>query len=175
MAWTVPATAVPGQLDADFWNEQVRDNLLYTLPGRADDVGQYPVSTGLNTYELRKVSSISTGSGSPVTVPPNTSWTPINVELTPDTGDTVLVFWASYMIISANHTDAACGVRVNGDDPDDGSALVIDGVDAANATRHAAMRVVTGLTPGPNTFSVVGSAGSGSCDFHSVELIIIPL
>lgn len=180
MAWTAPMTAVANNVftAADF-NTYVRDNLLETMPAKATEAGQYFVSDGPHSLVARKPKSASTSSAQNITG--GIGWVDVTgASVTVTTGDVALVHFAARMEMDATDRAGQCSVRVSGAStltPDDHTSRIIwDSVNAGQNSRQGSWGRLVGLTPGSNTFHLVGVTASGvTLNVSHAHLIVIPL
>lgn len=178
MAWTAPMTAIAGSVfTAAQWNTYIRDNLMETEVGRAQTVSGYLVSSGYNQLSERTAQTAFPNSTVTTTetsyADPEEAPGPAITAIT-DTHAIVGVYgagrttggtaaWISYAVEGASSIE-----------PSDGFAVQFHTV-TNDSWRGSAVNMITGLTPGSNTFTVkyrVSTSGTGT--FSSVRLTVIP-
>jgi hypothetical protein len=175
MAWTTPLTAVANAvLTAAQWNASVRDNLLETAPAKFTAAGQLFVSTGANAGATRTpVTSIvsasqTTTSGSYVDL------TTVGPAASPTTGTAAIVSLSS----SIGNSSAAATLMsfaISGATTVAASDPFAIGHDSIANYRLGGLFMVTGLTPGTNTFTAKYRVSGGTGTFLDRKLIVLPL
>lgn len=179
MAWSVPLTAVSNAtLTAAQWNASVRDNLLETAASKVTAAGQYVVGTAANALAVR----VPTGAGvSNTETTTSTSYTtlatigPVVSSVTTGTQAFVSIgarmsndtanseSWASFAISGATTVAAS-----------DNFALLYRAAAINAPHRASACLIVTGLTPGSNTFTMQYRVGGATGTFSNRQLAVIP-
>lgn len=183
MAWTTPLTFTTGSLPASTLNQQIRDNLLETLPGRATDSGGFfvrdssghmsqrrPVIARDSTFGTTSSNPSYSALDSPVAAGPTVTVT---------TGTAALVIYGGRMGNYTANAQSSMVYSLNGDDAATvrhALAFLVDGVSGNNPWGGCGWDVNTTLTPGSNTFELqyrTGGAGVGI--FGNRVLIVWPL
>lgn len=178
MTWSAPMTAVANStFTAAQFNTYVRDNLNETAPAKATSAGSYFVSTGINSITERLAVT-----GSDLTVGTTTSATFTDLtassagpSVTVETGPYALVIIRGSIEnsgagsarmaydISGAHTQAAA----------DNRGIHIFGTAGVNIGASDATLMST-LTPGTNTFTAKYRVSSGTGQFSSRRIIVMP-
>lgn len=187
MTWTVPATAVANDIwtSADY-NTHVRDNLLETAPAKVSAAGQYLVANGANSLVARtpQAASVVTGdsffTGAETTG--STTYTDLTTPgpaVTVTTGTKALVHVACFASNNGAFVASAMSFAVSGATTlaaDDMYAHYFDGLPVDQGPRQGVWTMLTGLTPGSNTFTakykVNFATTTGS--FNSRHIIVVP-
>lgn len=182
MAWTSPMTAVANAiLTAAQWNAHVRDNLLETAPAKATTAGALFVSTGLNAIAQRIPASNRVATDQATSSPTYTNLTTPGPAVTATTGSQALVIVSCRMSVQNPSAPGFMAAAVSGATTraaQDAEAFM--GMsNSFDAVIHAGSRVtlMTGLTPGANTFTAVYKSGTSSASsaFREREIAVIPL
>lgn len=178
MTWSAPMTAVANStFTAAQFNTYVRDNLNETAPAKATSAGSYFVSTGINSITERLA---VTGSDLTVGTTTSTTFTDLTASsagpsVTVETGPYALVIIRGSIEnsgagsarmaydISGAHTQAAA----------DNRGIHIFGTAGVNVGASDATLMST-LTPGTNTFTAKYRVSSGTGQFSSRRIIVMP-
>lgn len=178
MAWTAPMTAIAGNaFTAAQFNTYVRDNLLETAPAKATAAGNIFVSTGTNAIAQRVPGSVSV-SGSGTTS--SSSYTSVLTgstapSVTVTTGEKAMVA-ISARVTSSNTSAVYFSYGVSGATtvaPSDSWSAFVSG--STNTMRIGASGIITGLTPGSNTFTMQYRAtGSATGTYQLMNISVIP-
>lgn len=179
MTWTTPLTAVSNAgLTSAQWNASVRDNLNMTAPALASGAGQLYVSTGVNAGAMRTpagqyiatndtfTSSTYVGLGTPgpaVTVTTGTGAI-VAVGAFMRHGTAGNVVWAGWTISGAYSLAAS-----------DDRAIAFQAYVSNASGRIGRIDIVTGLTPGSNTFTMQGRTDGGTGLLGDRRMTVIPL
>ncbi|MFT2016281.1 hypothetical protein ACMA1D_10625 [Streptomyces sp. 796.1] len=157
-------------------NTHLRDNLLETAPAKATTEGGYFVASGPNAI-VERVAQVKRANGLVSTS--STSFVPLSggPAVTATTSTTALVFhgcrlentgtgaslqsWA----VSGATTRAALLA----------TTILLEGISANNFCIMSDVDLMTGLTPGVNTFTCQYRAGSGTASFQSRFIAVMPL
>ena len=173
-------TAVDGDvLTAAQYNQHVRDNILETVPAKANGSttpAHFPVVSGTNSISMRVAESqtlhaeVSSSSASYTQLGGPT------VSIT--TGESALCLWTVRGYHNTTGTSWSASVGVSGATdiaPSNNWRIMVDGVDGGSGNRIRKMGVhrFTNLNPGLNTFSVHYVCSSGAFDYR--HLVVIPL
>lgn len=179
MAWTAPMTFVAGTvLTAAQLNQQLRDNLLETVPAKATAGSQIFVSTGANAIAARTPTANLVGTSETTA---STSYVDL---ATPGPAVTVTTGGVAIIIITALERNSTAGSAAK-------MSFAISGATtlAANdahcllhisATINAALTasaviLQSGLTAGANTFTAKYCVDSGTGNFINRRIAVIPL
>ncbi|MFJ8049796.1 hypothetical protein [Streptomyces luteogriseus] len=178
MAWSAPMTAVANStFTAAQFNTYVRDNLNETAPAKATGSGSYFVGDGVNTIVERRAvgaSDLTAGTTTSTTFTDLTG-SGIGPTVTVETGPYALVIVRASVEntgagsarmayqISGAHSQAAA----------DNRGIHIFGVAGVNLGASDASLLTT-LTPGENTFTAKYRVSSGTGQFSSRRIIVLP-
>lgn len=179
MAWNAPMTFVANTpLTADMLNQQLRDNLKETLPGKATRSGSYFVVNNTNSVRERYRSgqtlvTACTVTGTSYTDPSTGS---VGPSVTVETGTCASVWiraetWATDVRVSTRMGVAVTGAsRVNASD----SACLALYASLGNRIQGSHMVMFDNLTPGMNTFTakyrVSSGGGTGNWRFRQISV-----
>ncbi|MFW5415101.1 hypothetical protein J0910_00310 [Nocardiopsis sp. CNT-189] len=181
MAWSAPLTAVAGTaLTAAAWNASVRDNLLETAAGKATTAGGHFAVTGTNEIAERL------GAADAVLVTEtttSTSYTDLETfgpSVTVETGVGALVMVHGVASNTGTSGSARMAYEVAGAtaiSPADNRGIGIVGAQGAavvcsGVALHTAASLP--LTPGSNTFTAKYRCSSGTGEFLSRRIVVIP-
>lgn len=183
MAWSAPFTAVANTVfTAAQFNQYVRDNLNETAPAKATTAGSYFVATGVNAIAERQAAG-DTDLGTASTT--STTYTdldaPANVgpTVTVETGPMALVI-VHCQLSNTGTGSARMAYEVSGATslaPADNRGIGHFGV--ANLTVGCSGAALhfggVSLTPGTNTFTAKYRVSSGTGDFFSRRIVVLPL
>ena len=182
MAWTVPLTAVDGStLSADQFNTSIRDNLNETLPAKATAAGSLFVTTGVGALAERKPASAYVAIGEETSSATFTDLSTVGPRVTVATGTSALVW-----ITAALRNNAAAGrgafasVAVSGATTlpaTNARQIGTNGIEVSNPERVTGCSLITGLTPGNNTFTMQYRCEPtfGPMQAELREIVVIPL
>ena len=179
MSWTAPMTAIAGAsvAAADF-NTYIRDNLNQTAPGIATSISSWFTASGVNQLAERFPKQANAlGSSTTTSTSYGNLADAVTTSVTVDTGTMALVSiycnltnsiggggnnrtWMSFSISGA--TTAA------GDD-----SRSIDH-SSSSGMRWGATILMTGLTPGNNTFTLQYRTTTGTGTFSQRRIAVIP-
>jgi hypothetical protein len=184
MAWNVPMTAIAGQIvaSADF-NLFVRDNLNLTEAALAlDPDGGFFVSTGLHTIAQRIIttSTVDVSEATASTSYANLATTGPTVTVTTGTKAIVIVGCragdnSNTAGNPSNKMSWACSGATTIAAADDWAAGLVQLIGQLRAVYTSNWRMVTGLTPGSNTFQAKYSVSSGTGNFDHRSMHVLPL
>lgn len=163
MAWTAPMTAVANTVfTAASFNTYIRDNLLETLPAKANTPGEYFVSNSPNSMVARMAQSGYVDDSETVT----TSTGDISYTDLPTTGPQVkvstntkaLIIWSAYMSNSQSNRYCYMGVDISGSTNQPANDIYACGFRQTTGTADQTVhimghRLITDLNPGFNTFT----------------------
>ncbi|MFT2016283.1 hypothetical protein ACMA1D_10635 [Streptomyces sp. 796.1] len=185
MAWTAPKTWTAGAvLTAAELNEQLRDNLLETMPAKAMTPGAFFAVEDENYIVERRTQSArvnavettaSTTYSDLATVGPSVTVTTgtrafvfISAQLSNDTASAQSVM--SWTVSGATNRDPVADATLL-----DLTAIVADGVPASSPWGMGQVDLLTVLTPGENTFTAKYRAGgSGTARFQNRFIAVFP-
>ncbi len=175
MAWTAPVTWVAQALTAALLNQQLRDNLNETAPGKATTAGTFFVATGANAIAERSPTRTIVDTKETTTSGTFTDLATAGPAVTVTTGTAVLVIVTARLF---NNTDTGQSVM----------SYAISGATTVAATNNFSIAftanaadafiqvsgvwVHAGLTAGTNIFTAKYAAtNTGSFEFRQVAVI----
>lgn len=178
MAWIAPFTAISGTPYTAAQFNGFRDAMLETEVTRAQTVGGYYVTTGMNQLAERIPSSGFVDPGTPDTTT-STSYTDLDNTTGPAvsviTGETAWV--AMYASVqNASVVASFMSYRVDGattQDPGDDHSIQMTNADSGGQ-RVGAVIFHTNLTPGLNTFTAQYRVSSGTGTYAVRRLAVFP-
>ena len=182
MAWSTPLTAVANAaLTAAQWNASVRDNLNETAPAKATAAGQLFVSTGVNAIAARTPTTAVVATLESTASTTFVDLTTVGPAVTVTTGTKALVFTTAQL--SSNTAGASNNASYAVSGASTVAASVAGGVAFRSAVINQDARIsvadlVSGLTPGSNTFTMkyaVGAAPAGTGSFQNRAITVLPL
>lgn len=181
MAWTTPMTAITGTtFTAAQFNTHVRDNLLETAVAKATTSGQLFVSTTANALAARTPVTDAVATSATTS---STSYTDLTASPGPaatvTSGSQALVFISARLTSSVDTTSMFASFAISGattNAADDRLAIEFQTSGGANrAFRGTAALLVTGLTPGSNTFTmkyrVSGGGATGTGQYRQISVL----
>lgn len=179
MTWTAPFTAITGTPYTAAQFNGYRDSMLETEVSRAQTVGGYCVTVGMNQLAERVPGSGFVDPGVADTTT-STSYTDLDntagPAVTVTTGATAFVgLYASVQNLSA--IASFMSYRVDGattQDPGDDHSLQLNNNNTNTGQRMGVMIFHTGLTPGLNTFTAQYRVSSSTGTFAVRTLAVFP-
>ena len=182
MAWTAPMTAVANAVfTAAQFNTHVRDNFLETAPGKATTAGSFFAATAANAIEERLPTSAEIQTNESTTNTTNfVDLTTVGPSVTVTCGVKALVLFRadtvanlqsgvagiSYDLSGANTSAAAFG---------NGKSAQLEGTfAAADKSTITGLDMLTGLTPGSNTFKMQYRAFTSGANWENRCITVIP-
>ncbi len=181
MAWTSPLTWVSQAVTAALLNQQLRDNMNETAPGKATATGRYFVTTGANSIVERLPTQDSVATSETTTSTSYTDLSTAGPAVTVTTGTSALVFASAQLWNPALNAVAFMGVAVSGDSTvaaADATSLQIDKSTADTIAPSMTRPILfTGLTAGSNTFTCKyrTNNGANAANFKNRNIIVLPL
>lgn len=176
MAWTAPMTAIAGSVfTAAQFNTFVRDNLNECPASKAATPGSYFAVSDTNQLSERTPSTAIVTTSQTTTSTSFTNLTTVGPAVTVTTGPSALVALYNANLNSSGTTASLMSFEVTGASaqaPDDSLSI---GVATTTGTRAGALFLVTGLTPGSNTFTCRYRVGGGTGTFVDRRITVIPL
>jgi hypothetical protein len=180
MAWTAPRTWGASEVvTADLLNEQIRDNLMETMPAKAQTSGGYFVTESENSIIERTCDSARVDRYEKTTSGSYTNLATVGPEVTLETGSRALV-WIATRMQNEGFADAisAMSFGVSGATtiaPSDTWCVKQDGVPINNAWAVGMMTNCTTLVPGTNTFTAkYRGGGAGRAAFSYRFIAVFP-
>lgn len=181
MAWTSPKTfAANAVLTAAELNTHLRDNLNETAVAKSTTAGQYPVATAANALAMRMAATANNITSDTTT---STSYGDLastaGPSVTVTTGTMALVTVGARIACSAAGNFAYMSFEVSGATTraasNDESINIRQNNGSTELVRASAVTLVTGLTPGSNTFkSVYRVSGPATGTYESRNIIVQP-
>lgn len=187
MAWSAPMTAVDlEEFTAGDFNLNIRDNLLETMPAKAGFEGDYFVTTGVNSLTARQVQEASylVGGGTTLSLTYTDLSDTVGPVVTVETGSSALVIVGAQQgpttgvfgraVYMSFQVSGATSIAAS-----DAWAFGESAYPSLTAkTIGSRAHLVTGLTPGTNTFTAKYRIGAGSGSvvgtFEERRLIVMP-
>jgi hypothetical protein len=176
MAWSTPMTAVAGNVfTAAQFNQYVRDLFNETAPAKASAAGQWFISTAANALAARTITSASVATSETTTSTSYTDLATSGPAVATVTGTQALI--APYSAMANSGTGfSVMGVAVSGSSSIAATdAHAVGGPFGTNGGRVSGLFLVTGLTPGSNTFTAKYRVLSGTGTFVDRSLTVLPL
>lgn len=174
-------TAVANQVLTDLmFNQNVRDNLLQTMPGKATATGGYFCSENVNRIAQRFCSRDYIDATQTTTSTTYTDLATVGPTVTLTTGYSALIFYAAEMGNNTLDRAALLTFEITGAsrlDPDSWQRIVTDGTTASNQIRQYGVYRTNVLNPGTNIFTMKYATGSAATtsNFAQRELVVMPL
>lgn len=176
MTWTAPMTAVAGAVfTAAQFNQSVRDNLNQTAPALATAAGQWFVSTAANAIAARSITSAIVATSEATA---STSYTAL---ATPGPAVSVVTGGQALVSLYAAVVNSTTGLSLMSFAVSGATTITAaDNTAIGGATGSTGMRVggsfiVTGLTPGTNTFTAQYKVSAGTGTFVDRKLLVMAL
>lgn len=180
MAWTAPMTAVANTtFTAAQYNTHVRDNFLETAPAKASLLSGYFVATGTNAIAQRMATTasniVSTGTTTSSAYTATLTSGGTNPAVTVQTGERAFVAFEADIDNSAATHFTFVSYAVSG------ATSVVAADDRAIYVENGTVRhrfggghLLTGLTPGSNTFTMQYKTSAGTASYTYRRLSVIP-
>lgn len=176
MAWTAPITFVNGVALTAAQLNAMQANILETAAAKATTAGQHFAATGANALAARMTASDVQDSIQTTTSTSYVTTSEPTVTLT--TGPLALVFLFCYITINTNSESAFWGFQVSGATTsgfNDNRSIAFARFTVQIAMQCSAAILVTGLTPGSNTFTcgrrVTNAAATGTFDHRRIAVL----
>lgn len=181
MAWFAPFTAISGTPYTAAQFNGFRDSMLETEVSRAQTMGGYYVTAGMNQLVERIPDSFFTDPTTPDTTS-STSYTDLDNTAGPAvsviTGTTAWVsIYASLQNNSATAIAAFMSYRIDGEtsqDPGDDHSIQLTNTNLNTGQRIGTVFFNTNLTPGLNTFTAQYRVSAGIGTFAVRTLAVFP-
>lgn len=182
MTWSAPMTAVAGSVyTAAQYNTFIRDNLNECPAARATTPGSVFVTSGTNLVAEQTPQSavVITGTigGESTTSTSYTTLTTPGPAVTVNTQSTAFVHLYAQITNSTGSVATWYAFAISGATTvaaDDTFAILMQ-AGAGVGQRVGATFMVTGLTPGANTFTANYKVGSGTGSWNQRRLAVLPL
>lgn len=175
MAWNAPMTAVAGSVfTAAQFNTFVRDNLLECPASKATTPGSYFTTSATNQV-LERVPATAIVSTSQTTT--STSYTDlatVGPAVTVNTGSSAVVTLYNANLNSGGTVSSLMSFDVTGASSQAAADNLSIGGATANGMRIGAAFLVSGLTPGSNTFTCRYRVGSGTGTYSDRRIVVLP-
>lgn len=175
MTWSIPMTAVAGStFTAAQFNQYVRDNLNETAPAKASAPNQWIVSAGSNAIVARTISSALIATSESTTSSTFANLATPGPSVTAVTGTMALVP-VSFSIANSSTGFGLVSVAVSGATTLAASDTNSIGLYPGTGARMAGVIVLTGLTAGTNTFTLMYRQATGTTTFLDRRIGVLPL
>lgn len=183
MAWTAPRTWTSGAvLTADQLNEQLRDNMLETMPAKATRTGGYFCVSDENEIVERHTNSAHVRTSESTTSATYTDLDTVGPQVTVTTGHRAFVFIACKLQSNTSGTFSAMSWAVSGattlNDHTNMNTwgLMQDACGQAKAEWGMGSAFLTvNLTPGENIFTAKYRTASSTAIFRQRFIAVFPL
>lgn len=179
MAWTAPMTATDSAVfTSTQFNQQVRDNLLETMPGKASAAGNWFAVAGTNSIAQRTITEAVVATSQTTSSTSYTDLTTVGPSVTATTGTNAIVFFAANMANNTLNVGSNISVAVSGATTiaaNNQWRACINGSAATQPSRVASFYKFTTLTAGSNTFTVKYRADAGTSTFFDRTILVMPL
>lgn len=179
MAWTAPKTWVANAiLTAAELNVHLRDNLSETAPAKVSVPGQIIVSTAANAITAR---TPATDADTAINTYTSTSYGATSTAgpaVTVTTGASAYVSMVARIAHNTAGEQGFVDFQISGATsrlPSDQTSLRFQAASAGQGARMGISRLVTGLTPGNNTFTLRYRTTAATATFAERVLTVIPL
>jgi hypothetical protein len=177
MAWTTPMTAVANAAFTAAQFNALRDNMLETAPAKATATGQYFVSTAANALAARTPGVSSVATSETTTSTTFAALATAGPAVTVTTGTQVLVFvsarlgnnTATAVSFASWQSSGATTVAA-----DDRLGLEFQPEGANRNLRATSALMVTGMTPGSSTITMMYRVSAGTGTFSFRQLSVLP-
>ena len=177
MAWTNPLTWVSQALTAALLNQQLRDNMNETAPGKATAAGRFFVTTAANSIAERLPTTDFETAGETTASTSYTNLATAGPAVTVTTGTAALVIVSAVIANNTSGIRSFMGYAVS-------SATTIAATDVAaltfddfgpNSLSHLSFTILeTGLTAGSNVFTAKYRAEANTASFDNRRISVIP-
>lgn len=181
MAWTTPATWVPGSyITAAQLNQQLRDNMLQLAPAKATTAGRLFMTTGGHAIAERAWETAELNPGTPDTTTSTTYTDMANVgpSVTLTTGTMVVVGFSCQMSNNTATTSAQVSVDVSGATTiaaSDTYQLRYEFPGTANINIRADVMTLIPVNAGSNTFKLQYKVSGGTGTFQRRAIQVLSL
>jgi hypothetical protein len=180
MAWTAPMTAVAGSVfTAAQFNTFLRDNLAETAPAKATTPGSYFTTSATNQITERVAVQAAVNTSESTTSTSFTDLTTTGPTVTTNTGNQVIVFFAAEVTNNTASQAGRVAVDVSGSTtiaPDGNKVLRLESSGTAEFQRASVIHLITGLTPGSNTFKLMyATVGASTASFNQRSITVLPM
>jgi len=161
-------------LTAAQMNTYVRDNMLETAPAKATTSGSIFVGNGPNSIVERYVASAYVAASQQTTSTTYTDLATVGPQVTVTTGVQAMVFvYAS--ALNSGTASSLFAVEVSGATSIPAADAYSIGSSASTGYRGTSAFLMTGLTPGSNTFTGKYKVGAGTGTFQDRRITVMPL
>lgn len=180
MAWTAPMTAIAGSVfTAAQFNTFIRDNLAETAPAKATTPGSYFTTSATNQITERVAVEASVNTGESTTSTSFTDLTTTGPSVTVNTGVRAFVAFSAEINNNTVSQAGRVAVDISGATtigPDGNKVLRQETAGTAEFNRASIFYLVTGLTPGNNTFKLMyATVGASTASFNQRNILVMPL
>jgi hypothetical protein len=176
VAWTAPMTAISGSVfTAAQFNTFVRDNLNECPASKATMPGSFFVVSDTNQLAERTPATAIVATSQTTTSTSYTDLATVGPAVTVTTGPSALVGLYNANLNSSGTTASLMSYEVTGASAQAPNDNIATGVATTTGTRAGAVFLVTGLTPGSNTFTCRYRVGGGTGTFVDRRILVVPL
>lgn len=176
MAWSAPMTAVANTVfTAAQFNQFVRDNLNETAPAKATVASSHFVGTTLNAIAERITTAAIVATSQTTTSTSYVDLATVGPTVSVTTGPAALVFLYNANVNAAGTSSSLMSFEVSGASSVAANDNQSIGTNSTVGSRAGAVFLVTGLTPGSNTFTAKYRVGGSTGTFVDRRLIVFPL
>lgn len=176
MAWTAPMTAISGSVfTAAQFNTFVRDNLNECPASKATTPGSLFVVSDTNQLAERTPATATVATSQTTTSTSYTDLATVGPTVTVTTGPMALVGLYNANLNSSGTTASLMSYEVTGASAQAPNDNIAVGVATTTGTRAGALFLVTGLTPGSNTFTCRYRVGGGTGTYVDRRILVVPL
>lgn len=178
MVWTAPSTFVDGNvLTAGELNSFLRDNMLETMPAKATGQLRHFVADGANRIVERQIFKDYIEAKEITTSTSYTDLSTVGPKVTVTTGTMALCSWDVSFDNNTVQTIISISVAVSGATTvaaNDNQAMISRVyATALKEKRYGICEMVTGLTPGSNTFTLKYKTSAGTAVFSKRLLVVV--
>jgi hypothetical protein len=176
VAWTAPMTAISGSVfTAAQFNTFVRDNLNECPASKATTPGSLFVVSDTNQLAERTPATATVATSQTTTSTSYTDLATVGPAVTVTTGPMALVGLYNANLNSSGTTASLMSYEVTGASAQAPNDNIAVGVATTTGTRAGALFLVTGLTPGSNTFTCRYRVGGGTGTYVDRRILVVPL
>lgn len=176
MTWSAPMTAVSNTVfTAAQFNQFVRDNLNETAPAKATTAGSHFVTTTLNAIAERLTTADVVTTSQNTTSTSYVDLATVGPTVTVTTGASALVMLYNANVNAAGTSSSLMSFAISGSSSVAANDNMSIGTNSTVGSRAGATFLVTGLTPGSNTFTAKYRVGGSTGTFVDRRLAVFPL
>lgn len=176
MTWSAPMTAVANSVyTAAQYNQFVRDNLNETAPAKATTAGSHFAATTLNAIAERISTAAFVATSQNTTSTSYTDLATLGPAVTVTTGPRAWVHIYNANVHSTGTSSTLMSFEISGSTSVSANDNMSVGAATTVGSRAGAGFLVTGLTPGSNTFTCKYRVGGGTGTFVDRRIAVLPL